>query len=183
MELGDSAYLIEIWHVKEVFRVYLGKAVIVGHFLTTSADKVFDMLQIFVHSKSPAESEKESKKIRLYVENQFALLPESTSPELPAVTGTKKIKVVRTKQSAWGCFNRVIVAFILDRPHNICLWAYIKAGINVSGGRGPIIESYNASQKFHLGSSANHSFSETIYQVHTMKSLYFLIYVHTQSCL
>lgn len=152
--------------------MYLGKVVIVGHFLTTSADKVFEMLQIFVHSKSQAESEKESKKILTYVESQFALLPESTLTESPASTrGTKKIKLLRTKQSAWGCFNRVIVAFVLDRPHNICLWAYIKAGINVSGGRGPIIESYNASQKFHLGSSADHSFSETIYQVNPPKSL------------
>lgn len=151
--------------------MYLGKAVVVGHFVSTAADTVFEMLQLYVHSKSPIESTRESKKIMAYVEDQFLLLPESTQPELPAATATKKIKIFRTKQSAWGCFNRVIVAFILDRPHNICLWAYIKAGINVSGGRGPIIESYNASQKFHLGSSANHSFSETIYQVHEIKLL------------
>ena len=159
--------MIEIWHVKEVFRVYLGKAVAVGHLVSTAADTVFEMLQLFVHSKSTTESARESKKILVYVESQFVLLPEGTQPELPTATGTKKVKLFRTKQSAWGCFNRVIVAYILDRPHNICLWAYMKAGINVSGGRGPIIESYNASMKFHLPNSAEKTFSETIYQVHS----------------
>jgi len=136
--------------------------------MVEAADKIFLMLQLFVHSKSAVESKRETTKILAFVESQFNLLPASTTEAQVVFQGhttSKKIKVVRTKESAWGWFNRVIVAYVLDKPANICLWAYTKAGINVSGGRGPNIESYNASQKFNLGTSANYSFAETIYKV------------------
>lgn len=135
------------------------------HFLRVAADALFNMLQLFVHSKVQIEAERNSVSIMEYVGKQFELLPGMTAGQLERERNEKKITISKTKESAWGWFNRTVVTFILDRGESVCLYAFIKAGINVSGRRGPAIESYNANQKHYLGEDANSTFSTLIYKV------------------
>jgi hypothetical protein len=38
----------------------------------------------------------------------------------------------------------------------VCLYAFIRAGLNISGRRGLAIVSYNMNQKFYLGKETNY---------------------------
>ena len=100
-----------------------------------------------------------------YVETQFDLLPQMTQSQLDREREGKKITISRTKESAWAWFRRTVVCYILDRGDSVCLYAFIRAGLNISGRRGPSIESYNMNQKFHLGKEANYGLDRLLFQV------------------
>lgn len=148
-----------------MFTWYLTNATKVGHFTDSAANKTFDLLQFFVHSKSKSESDKYRQQVLDHVTTEFNLLPPTTDMISKSVGTSKKIILVKTRESAWGCFNRHIVHYILDRSGNVCLYAWIRVGINVSSGRGPYIESYNANQKFYLQKEGNKSFVLAVFKV------------------
>ena len=88
-----------------------------------------------------------------------------THTQLQREVDEKKITISRTKQSAWAWFQRTVVCHILDRGDSVCLYAFIRAGLNISGRRGPAIESYNMNQKLYLGKEANYGLDRLLLKV------------------
>ena len=158
-------YLNEIWHSREVFRTFLARAEKEQHLIRIAADCIFSMLQQFVHSKAKLEASNNCKIVMAYMEKQFDLLPLMTQSQLERERDETKITISRTKQSAWAWFRRTVVGYILDRGDSVCLYAFIRAGLNISGRRGPAIESYNMNQKFYLGKEANHGLDRLLLKV------------------
>jgi len=148
-----------------VFRTYLARAEKEQHVVREAADRIFSMLQQFVHSKAKLEASNNCDKVMTYVETQFDLLPQMTQTQLDREITNKKIVISRTKQSAWAWFRRTVVCYILDRGDSVCLYAFIRAGLNISGRRGPAIESYQMNQKFYLGKEANYGLDRLLLQV------------------
>lgn len=59
-----------------------------------------------------------------------------TETQLEKEKKERKNTISNTKESAWAWFRRTVACYILDIGDSVCLYAFLKARINISGRRG-----------------------------------------------